>query len=225
MYGTHIKAHDISSRRWPLDLDVDEFNMIATLTAFKQVAVAQYRFAFHGCLLPFIVMQRAGAGFWLDSNDLDSNDHLPTTYFVFWCLLTLQYVYQLKQHLLCGRTCRSCSLRNEGNPGGTTSSKKQPTVLIPKNKSCCTSGRRKPRNVFSPWYDATWVTNPPAQTLKTPDLLVAFTPGLAFTRQAFLLGLASQVRTSTRELPPSCHTYGALVTKDIEGAGAGDRIR
>lgn len=31
-----------------------------------------------------------------------------------------------------------------------------------------------------------------------------------------------QVRTSTRELPPSCHTYGALVTKDLEGAGAGE---
>ena len=31
-----------------------------------------------------------------------------------------------------------------------------------------------------------------------------------------------QVRTSTRELPSSHHTYGALVTKDIEGAGAGE---
>jgi len=38
-----------------------------------------------------------------------------------------------------------------------------------------------------------------------------------YTRKSF-----SQVRTSTRELPPSCHTYGALVTKDIEGAGAGE---
>ncbi|CAM9165819.1 unnamed protein product [Scytosiphon promiscuus] len=32
--------------------------------------------------------------------------------------------------------------------------------------------------------------------------------------------VVGKVRTSTRELPASCHTYGALVTKDIEGAGA-----
>ncbi|CAM9123403.1 unnamed protein product, partial [Laminaria digitata] len=32
--------------------------------------------------------------------------------------------------------------------------------------------------------------------------------------------VVGRVRTSTRELPSSQHTYGALVTKDIEGAGA-----
>eukprot|EP00752_Nemacystus_decipiens_P018606 g16681.t1 len=32
--------------------------------------------------------------------------------------------------------------------------------------------------------------------------------------------VVGKVRTSTRELPPSSHTYGALVTKDLEGAGA-----
>ncbi|CAM9144386.1 unnamed protein product [Ectocarpus sp. 4 AP-2014] len=32
--------------------------------------------------------------------------------------------------------------------------------------------------------------------------------------------VVGKVRTSTRELPASCHTYGALVTKDVEGAGA-----
>lgn len=33
-----------------------------------------------------------------------------------------------------------------------------------------------------------------------------------------------QVRTSTRELPSANHTYGALVAKDAEGAGAGTSI-
>lgn len=40
----------------------------------------------------------------------------------------------------------------------------------------------------------------------------------------FQIFILHQVRTSTRELPPSCHTYGALVTKDLEGAGAGESI-
>lgn len=34
-----------------------------------------------------------------------------------------------------------------------------------------------------------------------------------------------QVRTSTWDLPPASHTYGALVTKDSEGAGAGNLLR
>lgn len=32
--------------------------------------------------------------------------------------------------------------------------------------------------------------------------------------------VVGKVRTSTRELPAAFHTYGALVTKDVEGAGA-----
>ncbi|CAM9958547.1 unnamed protein product [Ascophyllum nodosum] len=34
--------------------------------------------------------------------------------------------------------------------------------------------------------------------------------------------VVGKVRTSTRDLPPSYHTYGAFVNKDIEGVGAGE---
>lgn len=152
----------------------------------------------------------------------------PTTHLVLWCLLTLQYAYTVTFFYCRWRGKISGPKQNQDDwtsvsfvhPG----TRRQPrhhllqtkrTVVFPKKSVL----------FYPPCCDATRAIHPPAQTLNNRYLLVAATPIMASTRQTFLLRLASQVRTSTRELPPSCHTYGALVTKDIEGAGAGDRIR
>lgn len=48
-----------------------------------------------------------------------------------------------------------------------------------------------------------------------------FSRSTVFTRSGQPCVDYPQVRTSTRDLPVSSHTYGALVAKDVEGAGAG----